>query len=70
MVMNEFMVSDSFIDDPFISPFTFAWFKDTNWYLVDDDTYATEMLWGKGKGCEFITSNLCYNNPATSHVEF
>jgi hypothetical protein len=71
--MNEYMTSDRnadrLMEDPVISQFTFAWFKDTGWYQVDD-RYATEMLWGKGKGCEFITSNLCYNDPDTSHVEF
>jgi leishmanolysin-like peptidase len=55
MVMNEFMVADAGVEDVVYSEFSLAYLEDTNWYQADY-SYATPMVWGKGKGCGFITN--------------
>lgn len=52
---NEFMTAEVVYNDGIYSNFTFAMFEDSGWYKP---TYKNvdEALWGKDKGCDFLTS--------------
>ena len=54
---NETMVSED-IQQPILSKFTLALLKDSGFYGVDM-MKAEYFDWGKGRGCDFLASDMC-----------
>jgi hypothetical protein len=55
MVYDEVMTASRLGPTKTFSGLTFAIFKDSGWYIVNDDA-VEKMMWGYKKGCNFLTS--------------
>ena len=54
---NDYMTS-TVSSHMLISKITLALFEDSGWYMPDY-TQAEDMWWGKNRGCDFISYDLC-----------
>lgn len=52
MVYDETMTASRLGPSKTFSGLTFALFKDSGWYVVDDSN-AEPLVWGYNKGCDF-----------------
>ncbi|EGR26987.1 leishmanolysin family protein, putative [Ichthyophthirius multifiliis] len=60
LLSNELMTNSAFGLVRVFSIFTIALLKDTGYYQEVNQNLSSELQWGKGKGCEFLTQ-VCYS---------
>jgi leishmanolysin len=60
VMMNEFMTG-SISTNPSLSKFTMAFMQDSGWYVANMSV-APDLIWGKGKGCQFVKGTCVPTN--------
>jgi len=61
---NEYMTGSE-TTFPILSNMTFSLLQDSGWYGVYNYTYTRALIWGLGRGCDFIAGD-CKNWPDTT----
>lgn len=58
VTFNEYMTASN-SKNTIISRFTLALFESMGWYVSVDYDFAENNIWGKGRGCGFLTLDNC-----------